>query len=70
MPLYEYSCPSCNTVVEIIQKFNEPAPLCKLCLSGNPHDENVMVRQMSRGSFRLKGTGWYRDGYSKKGKKK
>ena len=69
MPLYEYKCPSCGTEEEVMQKHTDPAPVCLKCSKGNPHDPDndvFMVKQISKTSFSLKGSGWYRDGYSKK----
>ena len=62
MPIYEYSCKSCGKQFECMQKISEPpvAP-CPKC--GATAD-----RMISRTSFALKGSGWYKDGYSK-GKK-
>jgi putative FmdB family regulatory protein len=31
MPLYEYQCMSCENKVELMQKFNDPPPVCDLC---------------------------------------
>jgi len=62
MPLYEYKCPKCAKELELMQKFTDPAPLC-VCAEGNPVE---MVKQISRGSFILKGSGWYKNDYAKK----
>ena len=72
MPVYEYQCPSCNYECEVMQKFNDPSPICEFCSRGNPHDPDNdahMVKQISHSSFILKGGGWAKQGYSKKGKK-
>ena len=58
VPIYEYRCANCKTHREIIQKYDDPAPLCEKC-------EKVFVKVVSKNSFRLKGRGWYNDGYSK-----
>ena len=55
-----------------MQKFNDPSPICEFCSRGNPHDPDNdvhMVKQISHSSFILKGGGWAKQGYSKKGKK-
>ena len=57
---YEYRCRSCGHEWEVEQKITEPpvreCPACK-----QPQAE----RQASGGvGFTLKGTGWYKDGYS------
>ncbi len=58
MPIYEYICKSCGEKIEKLQKVNEPALLsCPAC-------EGELYRPISRTSFRLKGGGWYADGYS------
>jgi putative FmdB family regulatory protein len=63
MPIYEYFCPKCLERKEILQRRNDPVPLC-CCDEGFPTE---MVKQFpSRTSFQLKGGGWFRDGYSKK----
>ena len=63
MPLYEYRCPECEKEVTILQSHTELAPICE-CEEREDHPK--MERQLSLGSFSLKGTGWYRDGYSSK----
>jgi putative FmdB family regulatory protein len=64
MPIYEYLCKSCGKSFETMQKMSEPpvAP-CPKC--GDTAD-----RMISRTSFSLKGSGWYKDGYSKSSVKK
>ncbi|MGH7924443.1 MAG: FmdB family zinc ribbon protein [Candidatus Binatus sp.] len=59
MPIYEYKCNKCG-VFEAIQGIKE-APL-KKC----PTCKSKVERQMSRGSFILKGSGWYATDYAKK----
>jgi putative FmdB family regulatory protein len=59
--VYEYRCPKCAKNVELDQHLGDPAPIC--C------EENCnieMERIISKTSFVLKGSGWYRDGYSSK----
>jgi putative FmdB family regulatory protein len=60
MPIYEYKCNKCG-VFEAMQGIKE-APL-KKC----PTCKSKVERQMSRGSFILKGSGWYATDYAKKG---
>lgn len=62
MPLYEYKCPKCQKELELMQKHNDPAPLCA-CEEGDPVE---MIKQISLGNFVLKGKGWYKTDYSKK----
>jgi putative FmdB family regulatory protein len=59
MPIYEYKCNKCG-VFEAMQGIKEP-PL-KKC----PTCKSKVERQMSRGSFILKGSGWYATDYAKK----
>ncbi len=59
--IYDYLCPKCGRQIEIEQKLGSPPPIC--C------EENCnieMERLISKTSFSLKGSGWYRDGYSSK----
>ena len=63
MPIYEYRCPSCDSEFELIQKFFDTIAICPNCNSDNAK------RMMSKNSFVLKGSGWARDGYSKKASK-
>ncbi len=61
MPLYEYECAKCKKVIEMIQKFSDPAlTACPTC--GDP-----VTKLISRSSFELKGTGWYISDYKKGG---
>ena len=58
MPIYEYKCNKCG-VFEAMQGIKE-APL-KKC----PTCRGKVERQISRGSFILKGSGWYATDYAK-----
>ncbi|MCL5954201.1 MAG: transcriptional regulator [Nitrospirae bacterium] len=61
MPLYEYSCEKCHSVVEKIQKFSDPPlTVCEKC--GGP-----LVRLMGKPALQFKGTGFYITDYVKKG---
>lgn len=60
MPIYEYKCGCCGQKEEVIQKVNEIAPLlCSHC-----HTPGSLMKEVSFGSFQLKGGGWYKDLYS------
>lgn len=59
MPIYEYRCPKCG-VFEAMQRITEPS--LKKC----PTCKSKVERQISRGSFILKGSGWYATDYAKK----
>ena len=60
MPIYIYECEKCEKVEEKIQKMSDP-PLKKCEECGGKLD-----KLMGNPSFRLKGSGWYRDGYASK----
>lgn len=54
MPIYEYQCQSCGQALELMQRFNDPAPeQCPQCQGG------PVTKLMSRTAFVLKGGGWY-----------
>jgi len=58
MPIYEYECISCRTVLEVFQRMTEdPLTTCPEC-------SGPVKKLMSMSSFQLKGGGWYADGYS------
>lgn len=58
MPIYEYECLDKGHRFEVLQKISEePIQVCKECGS--------KVRKLiSAAGFMLKGSGWYKDGYS------
>jgi putative FmdB family regulatory protein len=59
MPTYEYACKSCGNAWEAVQRITEnPLDTCPKC------NEKTAQRQLSGGSFILKGGGWYSDLYS------
>ena len=58
MPIYEYQCPKCKKTIEIIQKVNDPPPMC----------HGKMKKLISKSTFHLKGSGWYKTDYQEKGK--
>src|ERR1700756_196435 len=59
MPIYEYKCSKCG-VFEAMQRITEPS--LKKC----PTCKSKVERQISRGSFILKGSGWDATDYAKK----
>lgn len=62
MPIYEYQCAKCKKVHEIWQKITEPnATKCPTC-------GGKIERLISASGFALKGTGWYKTDYERKGK--
>ncbi len=61
MPIYEYRCPDCEKVFEVIQKFKDDAiTKCRYCSGTN------VEKLISRSSFVLKGSGWYKTDYARK----
>ena len=63
MPIYEYRCEECEKEMEMIQKVSDnPIEVCPFCQS------NSLQKRTSMSAFHLKGGGWYKDGYSTKGK--
>ncbi len=60
MPIYEYGCDKCETVIERIQKFSDaPLTTCETC--GDP-----LHKLISKSAFHLKGDGWYVTDYARK----
>ena len=76
MPIYEYKCDTCGHEFEEMLHFSErdvplntPCPNRIFDRNQEPQcfdcDGKVHLK-MSLGSFHLKGSGWYKDGYGKK----
>jgi len=76
MPIYEYKCENCGYEFEEMLHFSErDVPLNTPC-PNRIFDRNQEPQcfdcvgkvhlKMSLGSFHLKGSGWYKDGYGKK----
>jgi len=61
MPIYEYQCTECDHIIEKIESFKSEIRtiICPFC-------NGISNRILSLGSFHLKGSGWYKDGYGKK----
>jgi putative FmdB family regulatory protein len=58
MPTYRYRCEKCG-IFEVMQKITESS------LSACPTCSSPVAREITGGlGFQLKGTGWYKDGYS------
>lgn len=65
MPTYTYRCPTCETVIEVVQKISEKkAPEC----DSEGCEKRPMDTLIQQGNFLLKGQGWARDGYGKVGR--
>jgi putative FmdB family regulatory protein len=60
VPIYEYRCKSCDNIFERLELTKVESPTCKEC--GKP-----VERVISRCSFRLAGSGWYKTDYATKG---
>ena len=61
MPIYEYKCDVYEEITEEFDKITSTTKTIECSLCGQPAN-----KIMSLGSFHLKGTGWYKDGYSDK----
>lgn len=54
MPIYQYKCSNCGAEIEVVQKMSdEPLTICHNC------NEPTLIKQLSAGSFILKGSGWF-----------
>lgn len=53
MPLYDYKCDKCGHEHDHIMKHTDPAPKCPKCGAAE------YKKQISAGTFQLKGSGWY-----------
>ena len=54
MPIYQYKCDSCGAELEAIQKMSDDRlTICPKC------DEPALIKQLTSGSFILKGSGWF-----------
>lgn len=52
MPIYEYYCPLCQSVIEISHPMaNSPVILCENC-------QEKRIKKMSVGAVTFKGGGW------------
>lgn len=58
MPTYEYKCKACGNEFEYQQRISDPPKSeCEQC-------GGTLEKLISRSSFLLKGSGWYKDLYS------
>lgn len=65
MPRYDYKCPACGTLFEVLQKMKDP-PKAKC-----PHCGAKAERQLSGGhGIHFKGSGFYETDYKRAGEKK
>ena len=63
MPLYDFKCEHCDKEHELFVKLDAKDPECPSC-------GRSMVRLTSATTFILNGTGWAKDNYGLKAKKK
>ncbi len=57
MPIYEYECDDCGELLEVLVLSEDEPNTCSKC-SGK------LNRLISKSSFHLKGTGWYKTDYA------
>jgi len=62
MPIYEYECQSCGKVLEVFQKSSQNSITVCINCGGE------IKRKISKASFILKGSGWYKTDYADKEK--
>jgi putative FmdB family regulatory protein len=66
MPTYEYECPECEEVVEIIHGVNQKPPRkCPAC-----GESTRLRKRLAAPAFQFKGSGWYVTDYARKKEKK
>ena len=67
MPIFEFECDTCGHRVEVLQKHDDPPPICAPCDEQLPDETQRMTKRVSSSSFVLKGQGWAHDRYGLKG---
>jgi putative FmdB family regulatory protein len=61
MPLFDRKCTACNQTTEKLESSSDSSTKdCSIC-----GGKNTAYRTISRTSFTLSGSGWYKDSYSK-----
>ena len=61
MPIYEYACPDCGEVFDVIQKADDPpVTVCPKC------EGKKVARRLSSPALQFKGSGFYITDYTKK----
>lgn len=58
MPVYEYECPSCNKVFSVTRKIVSEDIKSARCECGE-----TAKLIISKSTFKLNGSRWYKDGY-------
>lgn len=61
MPIYTFSCSFCGSTQEELVPMDTKTYKCCKCAE-------VAIKVPSLSNFHLKGSGWYKDGYSKEQK--
>jgi putative FmdB family regulatory protein len=65
MPIYKFKCDSCGYEFTVIRKISDDGEVeCENC------ESNLTNKMLARSSFTLKGSGWYKDGYTNKSEEK
>ena len=65
MPIYEFQCQACGTVIEVLQKVSDPHITdCEAC------GKAEMKKKVTAAAFRLSGAGWYETDFKEGDKKK
>ena len=60
MPMYDYGCDECGYTKEILTSRASDSEIVLTCPKC---EKETMRRLVSLSSFKLKGEGWYKDGY-------
>ncbi len=61
MPMYEYQCQKCDTVMEVMQTLKEDKLTTHQCTKCN--SEQSVKKIITSMNFQLLGRGWEADGY-------
>jgi len=70
MPTYDYECTDGHLFEETQSIHDTPLKVCPIVMSSESEDIRcgaVVKRLINAPSFILKGSGWYKDGYSSSG---
>ena len=66
MPIYVFECHTCPHRVEVLQKHDDPPPICNTCDERLPDETPFMAKCVTAAAFKLKGAGWAHDNYGLK----
>lgn len=68
MPIYEWECPDCGHVIELIMSFKEMEAWEETPVVCDECSKALYKRKISTGTdFKLNGRGWSQDGYGNQG---